>query len=302
MSYRSMAFSFRMGLTTVREIVHTTCKVLWEELQPLVMPEPNEDMWKHIEQCFYNKWQYPNAVGAADGKHVLIEAPDKSGSDFFCYKKCFSVVLLALVDADKHFIFVDVGGYGKNSDASIFNSSKLGIKLQDGTLHLPPAKKLPGTNVYLPHVIVSDEAFPLRTNIMRPYSRDNAQGKEEVKVFNYRLSRARNVVENCFGLLVRRFRLFERRLAISHEHLICVVLAACCLHNYIKSDSDCYWNETDLAVTLSDCTALVPLRRTGGLSGTEAIAVRNAFRDYFNSEVGSVSWQKDRVRVGKQRF
>ena len=172
------------------------------------MPEPTECVWKEIERGFCTRWNFPNTVRALDGKHVVIEAPHNSGADFFCYKKYFSVVLLALVDAEKKFIFVDVGGYGKNSDASIFNSSELGRKLQDGTLNIPPAKKLPGTDVYLPHVIIGDEAFPLRTNIMRPYSRDDVLGKIEEKICNYRISRARNVVENAFGILVRRFRIF----------------------------------------------------------------------------------------------
>lgn len=299
MSYRSLAFSFRMGLTTIREIVHTTCEALWRILQPLVMPQPTECMWKEIEKGFSTRWNFPNAVGAVDGKHVVIQAPDNSGADFFCYKKCFSIVLLALVDAEKKFIFVDVGGYGKNSDASIFNSSELGKKLQDGSLNIPSAKKLPGTDVYLPHVIIGDEAFPLRTNILRPYSRDGVHGKIHEKIYNYRISRARNVVENAFGILVRRFRLFERKIALSQEHLILVILATCSLHNYLKKDS-CYWTERDLQITVSDARAFSPLKGTGGLSGCEAIAVRNIFKDYFNSKFGSVKWQTKRAQVGKQ--
>lgn len=226
MSFRSMAFSFRMGDTTIREVVYSTCNAMWESLRPLVMPEPNEELWKGIERRFCEKWNFPNAVGALDGKHVVIEAPPNSGADFFCYKKSFSIVLMALVDADKKFIFVDVGAYGKNSDGSIFGNSELGKRLQNGTLQLPSSKPLPGTNVHLPHVIIGDEAFPLRTNIMRPYSRDDVHGKEEEKIYNYRLSRARNVVENAFGILVRRFRIFERRMALSHELNISY---SCCL-------------------------------------------------------------------------
>lgn len=299
MSYRSMAFSFRLGLTTVRDIIHSTCQALWECLQPLVMPEPNKEMWMSIEQQFANKWNFPNAVGALDGKHVVIEAPPNSGADFFNYKKTFSVVLLALVDANKKFIFVDVGGYGKNSDASLFNTSQLGKKLNDGSLNLPPAKKLPGTNVYLPHVIIGDEAFPLRTNIMRPFSRDGVAGKEKEKIYNYRLSRARNVVENAFGILVRRFRIYERRMTISQEHLLHIVLATCTLHNYLKEDT-CYWTEHDMTITVSNAESLHSLKGAGGQPGSEAVAVRSIFRDYFNSKEGSVPWQQKRIRVGKK--
>jgi hypothetical protein len=60
----------------------------------------------------------------------------------------------------------------------------------------------------MPHIIIGDEAFPLSRHLMRPYSADQVSDDEERKIFNYRLSRARNVSENCFGILVRKFRIF----------------------------------------------------------------------------------------------
>ncbi|XP_050066615.1 uncharacterized protein LOC126555778 [Aphis gossypii] len=148
------------------------------------MPKPSEEVWRKSEEGFREKWNFPNAIAAIDGKHVLIQAPPHSGSNYFCYKK--------------HFI-VDIGAFGKNSDASILRNSNLGKGLQNGTLNIPSPKILPGGNDVLPHVIIGDEAFPLCTNLMRPYPRDDAQRNEEKKVFNYRLSRARNTVENTFG-------------------------------------------------------------------------------------------------------
>ena len=65
-----------------------------------------------------------------------------------------------------------IGAYGKNSDDNIFNSSKLGKRLSINTLHVPPSKHLPGSDKFLPDVILRDEAFSLRTYLMRPYSRD----------------------------------------------------------------------------------------------------------------------------------
>lgn len=46
----------------------------------------------------------------------------------------------------------------------------------------------------LPHVIVGDEAFPLRTYLMRPYSRDEVYQNKEKDVFNYQFSCARNTL------------------------------------------------------------------------------------------------------------
>nr|CAH7742340.1 unnamed protein product [Callosobruchus chinensis] len=90
------------------------------------MPTPSLEQWQKIEEGFRTKWNYPNCVGAIDGKHVVFEKPPNTGSQFYNYKKEFSIVLLALVDGDYRFITVDVGGYGRNSDGGIFRSSQLG--------------------------------------------------------------------------------------------------------------------------------------------------------------------------------
>lgn len=204
--------------------------------------------------------------------------------------------MLALVDANYKFIVVDVGAFGKNSDASILRNSSLGKGLQDGTLNIP-AHKIPlGGTELLPHVIVGDEAFPLCTYLMRPYSRDDVQRDEEKKVFNYRLSRARNTVENTFRLLARKLRLFER-LSMHEEHIVTVVITTCCLPNFLRDDT-CYWTEHDLNISLAEMSGLQNLRNIRGNSRTDALTVRDNFKNYFNSEVGLVEWQL-RVRSGR---
>ncbi|XP_023717693.1 protein ALP1-like [Cryptotermes secundus] len=265
------------------------------------MPQPDEDMWVKIEDDFCKKWNFPNLLGAIGGKHMLIQAPPHSGSQYFCYKKVFSIALSALVDASYKFIFIDVGAYGTNSDSSIFKRSALGTGLENNTLNIPTEKQLPGSNTTLPHVIVGDEAFPLRTYLMTPFSRDQARGNEERKVFNYRLSQVRNVSENSFGILVRKFRIFEHRLSLSHEHANCVILAACILHNYLRHDN-CYWSENDLQVAVSDMQGLRNLERCGGPPPQAALHVRDAFTNYFNSEAGPVEWQAARIQVGKRNI
>lgn len=109
-----------MGESAIRVIVYSTSKVIWEVLQPNEMPCPNEEMWRKLENDFRLRWNFSNAIGAIDGKHVVIQAPADSGSLYFSYKKTFSTVLLAVVSADYKFIFIDVGAYNKNSDGAIF--------------------------------------------------------------------------------------------------------------------------------------------------------------------------------------
>ena len=104
-----------------------------------------------------------------------------------------------------------VGSFGRNSDGGIFARSKLG-KYLETHLGIPEDKQLPGTSCFAPHVIVGDEAFPLKTYLRRPYSGSQNKGDNEKSISNYRLSRAKRVVENAFGILSHKFQIYHRTL------------------------------------------------------------------------------------------
>lgn len=197
-----------------------------------MLPNPSTEMWKSVANDFSTLWNYPNCLGALDGKHLTIQAPPNSGSLYFNYKKTFSIVLLALVDAHYNFIAIDVGAYGKNSDGGIFANSNLGKALQRGTLSVPGNATLPGTNTEAPYVMVGDEAFPLKTYLMRPYPGQDLDASR--RVFNWRLCRARRVVENTFGILAQKFRICNRRIQAKPENVDQIILAICILHNFIR--------------------------------------------------------------------
>ena len=71
-----------------------------------------EDEWKAVANSFAEKWGFPHCLGAIDGKHIVIRKPAGSGSYYYNYKKSFSIVLMALVNADCEFLMVDVGANG----------------------------------------------------------------------------------------------------------------------------------------------------------------------------------------------
>lgn len=196
-----------------------------------------KDMWMSIANDFEMRWNFPHCVGAIDGKHIVIKKPKKSGSSYFNYKHNFSIGLLSSVDANKQFTFIDVGSMGRFSDGSIFSSCELEKRMVTGSLQLPTPAQSPSFPHELPYVFVGDEAFPLMVSLMIPYPRTKINNSYENKVFNYRLSRARQTVECTFGILASRFRVFQKPYEIKVATVVDVVKAACILHNYLRRNA-----------------------------------------------------------------
>lgn len=82
---------------------------------------------------------------------------------------------------------IDVGDAGRHSDGGVLSHSQFGIALENNSLCLPQKRPLPGMpSPSIPYVIVGDEAFPLKPNIMWPYPGRNLP--ESKSIYNYRLS------------------------------------------------------------------------------------------------------------------
>ncbi|GFY44981.1 DDE Tnp4 domain-containing protein [Trichonephila inaurata madagascariensis] len=158
----SLSYLFRIGRSTTSAIIKETCEAISSSLKPIVLAKPDQNKWLDIAEAYYEQWQFPNCLGAIDGKHVLIQAPPKSGSRFHNYKGTFSIILLACVDANYKFVLVDIGAEVHNSDGGVFRNSIFGQSLEKGTLQLPCPLEIPGTTNILPFLFIGDEAFPLK--------------------------------------------------------------------------------------------------------------------------------------------
>lgn len=243
---------------------------------------------------FYNKWNFPNCVAGVDGKHIRIFCPKNSGSLFFNYKEHFSIVLLAMVDANCKFIFVDIGAYGKEGDSSIFSSSKIGKEVYSGRL-FPQDAKLPNSNKILPYVVIGDEAFRLHRHLIKPYSKLSAKSDKRKTIYNNRLCRARRVTENAFGLLCQVFRVYYTPIAINPEWCDKLIMATCCLHNLLREafleKSNQPYYEYDLHIQIP--SNIVPIAGAGGFANAAGLEIRDMFTNFFNEE-GALNWQNNR--------
>ena len=230
-----------------------------------------------------------------DGKHIQIRPPAGSGSYYFNYKSTHSIVLLAVVDASYSFIYVDVGTNGRISDGGVWDGCSLKSAVENGTLDIPPEENLPGTNIPVPHVFLADDAFPLKPYLMKPYPFRNQT--EEQRIFSYRLSRARRTVENAFGILANRFRVFLAPINLHPTKVEKIVLASVAVHNFLLKENSSEYS--DSSVSLSSASSrteahqLMPLGpRVGGRNCDVAKTVRQTLTTYFSNS-GSVPWQAD---------
>lgn len=291
-SFKTIYLSYRIGRSRVSEIIPKVCDAIWKKLQPLHMAVPKMQDWLDIAEGFQRKCQFPNCIGAVDGKHVVIQAPPNSGSKFFNYKGTFSIVLMALCDHRHCFTIIDVGAHGSSSDGGIFSQCALGKELKNGTLGIPLTRPLPGGSEPVPHVIVGDEAFPLQTNLMRPFPGKD-QPDEMRRLYNYRLCSARRTIEMTFGNLASKWEIYQRRIGLQPQNMDKVIKATCVLHHYIiMTGPPSNQENPDMETTPRVLGTVEPLQRAGNHPFREAFSVRELFKEYFVSSVGAVPWQR----------
>lgn len=197
---------------------------------------------------------------------------------------------MAIASANYEFILCDVGTNGRVSDGGVIRNTTFYDKLLADKLKIP--KVVDGS---LPYVFVADEAFTLRPDMLKPFSQRELN--YERRIFNYRLSRARRIIENVFGILVARFRIFHTEINLNVDTIQQVVLCCCTLHNFLRIRRTNHYmppeNDEEHYENIRGPTAhgfLDNLQRTAGNITADAKAVRQQFLEYFNGE-GAVEWQ-----------
>lgn len=204
---------------------------------------------------------------------------------------------MAIVNANYEFIMADAGTNGKVSDGGVLFNTDFWEHLEKNNFNIPPPSELPNTSETFPYVFVADDAFQLGEHFMKPYSR--VVFTKDIQIFNYRLSRARRIVENAFGILVNRFAVLQNKIILSPEKATLITLTCCYLHNFlIKKKTNYIRNLSDDEIQkLGDEHNLIPLQRGKSKNASRSAKdIRDRFKNYFNS-IGRVSWQDDRVNL-----
>ena len=112
-----------------------------------------------IVKQFYDCCNFPNAVGAVDGKHTTIQKPAGGRSFYYSCKH----TLLAVAGPNYECLFADVGANGRCSNGGIWGNSSIAKLLDDDKLVVSKLQKAPGSDRVAPFVLLGDDAFGLKT-------------------------------------------------------------------------------------------------------------------------------------------
>ena len=232
-TFCSLSLQFRVSERTISYIVEEVTKAIAEYIGKEYVKVPsNSNEWLRIAEAFQTRWNFPNCLGAIDGKHIQIRPPPGTGSEYFNYKKTFSIILLAIAGPDYECIYADIGCNGRMNDSGVWNNSDLRRRIEEGSLNIPVATPLPYGSINIPHVFAGDDAFALQPYMMKPYPQTNLT--PEKRIYNYRHSRARRISENLFGILANKWRIFQQPLNLLPEKARTITACALVLHNFLR--------------------------------------------------------------------
>lgn len=277
----------------MQKIIQTTCRAIVKCLFYICTPPTQTTDWISIANGFRDNANFPNCIGAIDGKHIRIIRPCDSGSLYFNYKKYFSINLLAVCNSNYEFIYIDVGCYGKSSDSTIFTNSDLKKNMDEKVLNIPPPTPATENGEPLPFVLVGDEAFPLSAYMQRPYAGKHLLHQQ--RIYNYRLSRARRYIECSFGIMANKWRILHRPLNVGLDFSEEIIKTCCILHNFVRSrQTRTTRSKTNIpsnsAIVDNDNIDPQQIRRL-----STGYAERNKFANYFVSSHGALPWQNNKI-------
>jgi len=158
--------------------------------------------------------------------------------------------------------------------------------------------------LFLFYVLSGDDAFALRKYMMKPFGHRGLSHDE--RIYNYRLSRARRVVENAFGILANRFQVLMSTMQHKPGTIRMIVTTCMLLHNLMRTRFPRMQNR--LMDREDRNRNMVPgrWRRGKNLRDTvvapghnranrEGKTLRNLLRHWVNSPAGDVPWQENMI-------
>ncbi|XP_073822231.1 uncharacterized protein [Musca autumnalis] len=303
-----IAKQYKLGKTTVRNLVLETCDILYQNLSPIYLREPTSEEYVQIAQEFNASRQVPNCIGVVDGKHIVLKKPRRTVLEELNYTNMNSLVVMAACDAN-HII--------RSATVTVEpHQSTFAKGIMNNTLPLPPNFPLPDDgSTDFPYYYIGSTSFPLRTNLMCPFdsSTTNTSNDKEV-YFNYRLSLCQSIMENTFIMLSSMWKVLLTTFDLSPLNCESIVMASIVLYNFVMLNGGDRWNNADGTVnaelphnvdentewinvdTVQYRSHLESISEYGGESSQAANDLRNILVEHFYRE-GHAEIQPEMLEV-----
>ena len=184
-----------------------------------------------------------------------------------------------------------------------------GQALESNSLSLPPDRALPAQLLRMYHLSLLAMRSSHSSKTRCAHILGEMCLRPKLCIINYRLSRARRVIEKTFGILASRWRIFRRPIIATPEYVVAYTKAAIALHNFLRKTGSTYcpvgfvdfednngnisegaWCEEATAQGLGPIHILGSIRHS-----STAASIRDAFKDYFSSPAGEVQWKNQCV-------
>ena len=273
--YRTIAHLFGVSRSAVCLIVHETCIAITSILQKKYIEFPMAtERRADVVRGFQSRWGLMQCLGSIDGCHIPVMPPALNHTDYYNRKGWYSIILQAVVDSEYLFQDICIGWPGSVHDARVLKNSGIYKRLKNDRNLSESSVSLEG--VEIPYFLIGDSAYPLKSFLLKPFTHSTSLSESQ-KTFNYRLSRARIVVENAFGRLKGRWRRLTKRNDMNVENVPHVVAACCVLHNVCEIHGDTFnenWSFDD-----EQPSATVTETSAGSNQGS---AIRDALVTHFS--------------------
>ncbi|XP_004523624.1 uncharacterized protein LOC101462749 [Ceratitis capitata] len=206
---------------TAHDIILETCELLWKVLRETYLAEPTESTYSTIAEKFSEKWHLPCCAGAITCMKIVTRR-----------KKNRSNYTAVLATCDHNYVFTSLC-IGNKCE---FENTSFGQAVINCTLPFPDTEDLTGNKPKFPYYFAGNLCMPLLKTIMRTYRRFEESDRR--KIFNYRISRGYQVIDNAFGILIARMHIFQKAINTKPDDCKSIVRAAVVLHNFIMVNDE----------------------------------------------------------------
>ena len=283
-SFRTVSKTFAVGKSTAVSITRKFCREMRRLAHLFIkFPSNRRETAQAIEQfkmCYDT--QIPQAVGAIDGTHINIVAPEGEGKeDYFSRKQRYTINTQGVVGANLIFHDIATGFPGSCHDARNLRNSSIFRRAQNDEILIKPVDIVHDFEVR--PFIIGDSAYPLLTWLITPFPFGPALTRDQKK-FNKKLSGGRVHVERAFGILKARWRCLLKRLDNEIENVSTVIIACCTLHNICQMNNEDYIDRDGVLerILRQERESRQRRRQDDFEENPDGISIRNAIVDLIN--------------------